>query len=100
MGEADASVLEPSSLQGLQAAKRYLPFAMVQQTRLFVWQTASWLTAGTVILIWLCDAVKAKGLSDGYGLVFGLNLAAGQDQCHLCRSADFQHCARCTGFWS
>lgn len=62
---------------GLRAAGRYLPYTIVQNQRVFVWQTAVQLTAGTATLIWLCDAVKAKGLSDGYSLVFGLNLAAG-----------------------
>lgn len=68
---------ESAASQGLKAAGRYLPYAITQHKRAFMWQTAVQLTAGTAILIWLCDAVKAKGLSDGYSLVFGLNLAAG-----------------------
>lgn len=45
--------------------------------RIFVLHTATYLTAGTAVLIWLCDAVKEKGISDGYSLLFGLNIVAG-----------------------
>ena len=65
------------SLQGWCKAKKYLPYALVAPSRLFVWTLATQLAAGTCILIWLCDWVKDKGLSDGYTLVFGLNIAAG-----------------------
>ena len=67
-----------SSLQGWQKGRKYLPYALAASSWLFVWTIAAQLAAGTCILIWLCDWVKDKGLSDGYTLVFGLNIAAGE----------------------
>jgi preprotein translocase subunit SecY len=67
-----------SSLQGWQKGRKYLPYALAASSRLFVWTIAAQLAAGTCILLWLCDWVKDKGLSDGYTLVFGLNIAAGE----------------------
>jgi preprotein translocase subunit SecY len=64
-------------MQGWQKGRKYLPYALAASSRLFVWTIAAQLAAGTCILIWLCDWVKDKGLSDGYTLVFGLNIAAG-----------------------
>lgn len=66
--------------QGLRTARQYLPHAVAAagQQRAFLLQTAVYLTAGTAVLIWLCDAVKAKGISDGYSLLFGLNIVAGE----------------------
>ena len=65
-------------MQGIGVARRYAAFALVPVTRAFFLRTATHLTAGTAVLVWACDAVKDKGISDGYSLIFGLNLVSGE----------------------